>query len=245
MNRTDHRLSDSLRPIKFTPNYQEFALSSVLVEMGKTKVICAVSVEEKVPPFMRGGGQGWLSVEYAMLPGSTDTRTLRDEQKTNGRNKEIQRLIGRALRSVLLKKKLGERTLQVDCDVLQADGGTRTASINGAYVAVYLACLKLIKMGVIGCMPLVEPVAAVSCGLLQEELYLDLSFSEDSVCECDFNIAMTESGKIVEIQASAEKAPFSQNQLDAMIKLAQDSLELIFAKQKEIIEFCKKENNSF
>ena len=236
MNRIDRRQNSELRPIKFTPNFQEFALSSVLVEMGKTKVICSVSLEEKVPPFMRGGGEGWLTAEYAMLPGSTDVRSPRDESRSNGRSKEIQRLIGRALRAVLQKKRLGERTLIIDCDVLQADGGTRTAAINGAYVAAHIACLKLIKMGIINHLPFAEPVGAVSCGLCNGQINLDLCYTEDVACDCDFNIATTQSGQIVEIQASAEKTPFSKKQLDETLDMAQSGLQIVFTLQKDAIE---------
>ena len=242
MNRIDQRQTSDLRPIKLTADYQEFALSSVLVETGKTKVICAVSLDEKVPSFMRGGGEGWLTVEYAMMPGSTDLRTAREEQKFNGRNKEIQRLIGRVLRAILQKKRLGERTLVIDCDVLQADGGTRTAAINGAYVAVYIACLKLIKMGLINHIPFSEAVAAVSCGLYNNQAILDLCYSEDIACTCDFNIAMTEREQLVEIQASAEKALFTKEQMDEMLKLAQSGLRKIFQAQKEAIAKWRQEN---
>ena len=239
MIRLDKRATNELRPLKFTCDYQEFALSSVLVESGKTKVICAVSIEDKVPFFLKGEKQGWLTAEYAMLPGSTDMRTARETLRPAGRSQEISRLIGRSLRAVLKRPCLGERTLTVDCDVLQADGGTRTAAISGAYVAVYITCLKLIKMGVINHMPLNECVAAVSCGIVNDEVLLDLTYNEDTAVSADFNIVATENGSLVEVQGSAEKALYSREKLNEVLALAQAGIKEIIIAQKDTINKWK------
>ncbi|MCL2474768.1 MAG: ribonuclease PH [Chloroflexi bacterium] len=237
--RLDKRQANELRKLKFITDYQEFALASVLVESGKTKVICAVSVEDKVPIFLKGEKQGWITAEYAMLPGSTDTRSARETLRPAGRSQEISRLIGRSLRAVFKAGYLGERTLLVDCDVLQADGGTRTAAISGAYVAVYIACLQLIKMGVICHMPLSEGLAAVSGGIVDGQILLDLAYNEDAAASSDFNIVATESGSLVEIQGSAEKAPYSLAKLNEVLILAQDSIKNIIAVQKAAIDEWK------
>ena len=239
MTRLDKRQADELRTLKFTADYQEFALASILVESGKTKVICAVSVEDKVPIFLKGEKQGWITAEYAMLPGSTDTRNVRETLRPTGRSQEIARLIGRSLRAVLKGSYLGERTLTVDCDVLQADGGTRTAAISGAYVAVYIACLKLIKMGVIHHMPLSEGLAAVSGGIVDDQVLLDLAYNEDVAASSDFNIVATESGSLVEVQGSAEKVPYNLEKLNEVLILAQNGIKNIIATQKATIDAWK------
>ena len=209
----------------------------MLVEFGDTRVLCTASVEEKVPGFLRGQGRGWLTAEYGMLPRATNTRTDREAArgKQSGRTQEIQRLIGRSLRAVADLSLLGERTIQIDCDVIQADGGTRTASITGAYVAVHDAVALLLARGQIATSPLNDFVAAVSVGIFQGEPVLDLDYAEDSACDTDMNVVMTGSGGFVEVQGTAEGAPFSRGQMDALLLLAQNGIAQLVVKQKETL----------
>lgn len=235
--RIDGRCFDEIRPVSITPGFMSFAEGSVLIEQGKTKVICAVSVEEKVPPFLRGSGSGWITAEYSMLPRATLTRTSRDSVQGHiaGRSQEIQRLIGRTLRSITDLSLLGERTLMVDCDVIQADGGTRAAAITGSYVALYQALRNLARMGVIHSVPLRAAVAAISVGVVRGCVLLDLCYEEDSSAGSDFNIAMADSGDIVEVQASAEVKPFSRETLEQAIALADKGIKKLFEIQHQAI----------
>lgn len=235
--RIDGRCFDEIRPVSITPGFMSFAEGSVLIEQGKTKVICAVSVEEKVPPFLRGSGSGWITAEYSMLPRATLTRTSRDSVQGHiaGRSQEIQRLIGRTLRSITDLSLLGERTLMVDCDVIQADGGTRAAAITGSYVALYQALRNLARMGVIHSVPLRAAVAAISVGVVRGCVLLDLCYEEDSSAGSDFNIAMADSGDIVEVQASAEVRPFSRETLEQAIALADKGIKKLFEVQHQAI----------
>jgi len=220
--RTDNRKPDQMRPVRISTDYLMTAEGSALIEVGHTRVLCAASVEESVPQFLRGSGRGWVTAEYSMLPRATATRTPREVSKgrQSGRTLEIQRLIGRSLRSVVDTAALGDRTVVVDCDVLQADGGTRTASITGAYVALVLALKKLVKFGALKSLPITQPVAATSVGILRGEPLLDLCYEEDSAAEVDMNLVMTGSGRFVELQATAEKTPFDDEQLAQMVSLA-------------------------
>jgi ribonuclease PH len=237
MTRPSNRPNDELRKIRITRAYTRHAEGSVLVEFGDTRVLCTASVEEKVPGFLRGQGRGWLTAEYGMLPRSTNTRTDREAArgKQSGRTQEIQRLIGRSLRAVADLSLLGERTIQIDCDVIQADGGTRTSSITGAYVAVHDAVALLIARGQIATSPLHDFVAAVSVGIFQGEPVLDLDYAEDSACDTDMNVVMTGSGGFVEVQGTAEGAPFSRGQMDALLLLAQNGIAQLVVKQKEAL----------
>jgi ribonuclease PH len=234
MARPSNRNNDELRNIRITRNYTKHAEGSVLVEFGDTKVLCTASVEEKVPGFMRGRGRGWLTAEYGMLPRATNTRTDREAArgKQSGRTQEIQRLIGRSLRAVADLALLGERTIQIDCDVIQADGGTRTASITGACVAVHDAVALLLARGLIAVSPLRDFVAAVSVGVYQGTPVLDLDYAEDSACDTDMNVVMTGSGGFVEVQGTAEGAPFSRIEMDALLVLAQSGIAQLVTKQK-------------
>lgn len=238
MKRADGRAYDEMRPIRITPGYQSFAEGSALIEIGKTRVLCSVSVEERVPAFLRGGGSGWITAEYAMLPRSTVTRTPRDSAmgRIGGRNQEIQRLIGRSLRAVTDLAALGERTLVVDCDVLQADGGTRTAAITGAYVALYQAIQTLANMGIISSIPLKTAVAATSVGIVHGYMMLDLCYDEDCNAAVDFNVAMTGKGEFVEIQGTAEAKPFSKETVDLLLSLAEKGIKQLFKIQEEALE---------
>lgn len=222
MEITRARGNDKIRNVKITKDYLMYPDGSVLIEMGNTKVICTAIVEEKVPPFLKGSGKGWVSAEYSMLPGSTATRKGRDinKLKIDGRSQEIQRLIGRALRSVVALEKLGERTIWIDCDVIQADGGTRTASITGAFVAMVLAFEKLIKNGLIGHMPVISFISAVSVGIVNEQPMLDLCYIEDSSAKVDMNVVMTDKEEFVEIQGTGEEAPFTQKEFSELLALA-------------------------
>ena len=235
MVRTDGRALDELRPVRITPGAQVYAEGSVMIETGQTRVLCAVSVEDRVPQFLRGAGQGWITAEYAMLPRSTVTRTPRDS-RTGGRVQEIQRLIGRSLRAAVDLEQLGERTLVVDCDVLQADGGTRSAAITGAYVALCQASHALVKRGSIPVMPIRSAVAAVSVGIVDSELLLDLCYEEDFRAEADFNIVMTDKGELVEVQGTAEGEPFSKSTLDGVLSLAERGVAQLFQAQKDAID---------
>jgi ribonuclease PH len=231
-------MSVKIRPIQFTRSYTRYAEGSVLVSMGNTQVLCNASVSEDVPSFLKGKGKGWVTAEYSMLPRSTADRTPRDavKGKINGRTHEIQRLIGRSLRSVLDFEALGERQIILDCDVLQADGGTRTASINGAYVALVDALETLRAKGKIKKIPLREAVAAVSVGLVKGKPVLDLCYEEDSGADVDFNVVMTASGEFVEIQGTAEKEPFSRKQLDDLLKLAETGIRQVMDAQTKALK---------
>jgi len=234
MTRPSNRTFDQLRDIHITRGYTKHAEGSVLVEFGDTKVLCTASVEEKVPGFLRGQGRGWVTAEYGMLPRATNTRTQREAArgKQSGRTQEIQRLIGRSLRAVADLSLLGERSIQIDCDVIQADGGTRTASITGAYVAVHDAVRLLLERGLLANSPLRDFVAAVSVGVYQGTPVLDLDYAEDSACDTDMNVVMTGSGGFVEVQGTAEGAPFSREEMDTLLVLAEQGIRELIAKQK-------------
>jgi ribonuclease PH len=233
--REDGRRPGEMRPLKITPHYLKHPEGSVLIEVGETKVICTASVEEKIPPFMRGSNKGWVTAEYAMLPRATETRTQRERGKISGRSSEIQRLIGRALRSVVDLPALGERTVWVDCDVIQADGGTRTAAISGAFVAMYLAVAKLAAAGTIPEVPIHDYLAATSVGIVDGQLLLDLAYQEDSSAEVDMNVVMTGNGLLVEVQGTAEGKPFSRDTMDAMMDLATVGIREIVDYQKRLL----------
>ncbi len=231
-------IEKSLRPIKITPHYITHPEGSVLIEMGNTKVICNASIEERVPPFLRGQNKGWITAEYAMLPRATEQRNMRESSrgKVSGRTMEIQRLIGRALRSVVHLEGLGERTIWIDCDVIQADGGTRTASITGAFVALVLAVDKIRKEQIITEMPITDYLAAVSVGVMSDgEIVLDLNYEEDSTANVDMNVIMTGDGNFVEIQGTGEETTFSYNELQHMLAYAQRGIEQLFEEQRKII----------
>lgn len=236
--RPSARANNQLRQVKITRNYTKHAEGSVLVEFGETKVLCTASIEESVPPFLKGKGKGWVTAEYAMLPRATNTRNKREisQGKPNARNQEIQRLIGRSLRSIVDFAKLGERQIIIDCDVIQADGGTRTASITGAYVALCDAINVLISSGKISQTPLREALAAVSVGVYQGEAVLDLDYLEDSNCDTDMNVVMTESGGIVEIQGTAEKNPFSRTMFNQLLDLAERGINELFVVQRASLD---------
>jgi ribonuclease PH len=242
MKRVDGRAWDELRPVKITTSFQSFAEGSALIELGKTRVLCSASMEDRVPAFLRGGGSGWVTAEYAMLPRSTVTRTPRDSSlgRVGGRNQEIQRLIGRSLRVVTDLTALGERTLIVDCDVLQADGSTRAAAITGSYVALYQAMQTLANMGVISSIPLDSAVAAASVGIVHSNMLLDLCYDEDFNAEADFNVVMTSQGKFVEVQGTAETKPFTKETIDSLLSLAQKGIEQLFQAQQSALETIKK-----
>lgn len=236
MARPDFRRNDEMRKVKITPHYTMYAEGSVLIEMGNTKVICTASVEEKVPPFLEGQGLGWVTAEYAMLPRATGTRKKRDIKnlRLDGRSSEIQRLIGRSLRSVVDRKALGERQITVDCDVIQADGGTRCASITGGFVALWLACKKLLDEGKIEKMPLTSPVSAVSVGIFKDEAVLDLNYAEDSHAIADCNVVMTGAGDFVEIQGTGEGRPFTKDELNKLLSLGKKGTAKLCREQKKI-----------
>ncbi|KAB8029119.1 ribonuclease PH [Fluviispira multicolorata] len=230
--RSQGRSASQPRPLKITPKFLKNPMGSVLVEYGETRVLCTASVEDSVPNWMRGTrGQGWVTAEYSLLPASTHDRTRRERQHLSGRTQEIQRLIGRSLRSIVDMKLLGERTIIVDCDVLQADGGTRTAAITGGYVALKLAIEALIKQNKIKTNPLRDAVAAVSVGILEEQVYVDLDYHEDQKADVDLNVVMTASGQLLEVQGTAEKRPFNREQLNKMLDLASDALKEAFDEQ--------------
>ena len=232
--RPSNRTPLQLRPVKITRRYTKHADGAVLIECGDTKVLCTASVDEKVPPFLRGKGQGWLTAEYGMLPCSTGERMQREaaKGKQSGRTMEIQRLIGRALRSVVDLGKLGERTIQIDCDVIQADGGTRTASITGAYVALHDAVERLLQRKLLESTPILDHVAAVSVGIYQGVPVLDLDYPEDSSCDTDMNVVMTGHLGLVEVQGTAEGVTFDRQELNAMLDLAQQGIQQLIAFQK-------------
>ena len=235
--RPSQRQSDQLRLIRLTRNFTRHAEGSVLVEMGDTQVLCTASVEENVPPFLRGKGRGWVTAEYGMLPRATHTRSAREaaKGKQTGRTQEIQRLIGRALRAVVDLKALGERQITLDCDVLQADGGTRCASITGAWVALYDACEKLVTSGKLAENPVRDHVAAISVGIYKGSPVLDLDYPEDSDCDTDMNVVMTGSGGIVEIQGTAEGEPFTRQQMNVLTDLAEAGIRQLIAAQQSAL----------
>ncbi len=235
--RQDGRSNTELRPVKITRNYIKHAEGSVLIEVGDTKVICTASVEERIPPFKKDSGEGWVTAEYAMLPRATGVRNPRDisKLKLNGRSQEIQRLIGRSLRTIVDLRLLGERTITIDCDVIQADGGTRTASITGSYVALVDACQKLIDNGLISKMPVIGFVAATSVGIVNGEEILDLCYVEDSNAEVDMNVVMSDKGEFIEIQATGEKSSFIKKQLDTLLDLAQSGIEDLIKIQGDVL----------
>jgi len=237
MKRVDGRNYNELRPVRIVPGFQSFAEGSVLIEIGKTQVLCSASVEDRVPGFLRGSGTGWVTAEYSMLPRATVTRTPRDSTRGRiaGRSQEIQRLIGRSLRAVTDLNKIGERTLTVDCDVIQADGGTRTAAITGAYVALYLAFKNMSNMGIVPSIPLKSAVAATSVGVTHDNMMLDLCYDEDSSASVDFNVVMTGEGEFVELQGTAEGKPFSKEKIDALISLAEKGINELFKIQQAVI----------
>ena len=241
MKRADGRAWDELRPVKITPKFQSFAEGSALIELGKTHVVCSVSVEDRVPAFLKGGGTGWITAEYAMLPRATVTRSPRDSSlgRVGGRNQEIQRLIGRSLRAIADLDALGERTFIVDCDVLQADGGTRTAAITGAYVALYQAMQTLANMGVLSSIPLNSAVAATSVGIVRTYTLLDLCYDEDFSADVDFNVVMTSQGKFVEIQGTAEANPFTKESIDSLLSLAEKGIRQLFEVQEAVLATLK------
>jgi len=233
--RPDGRRPDELRPVNFFLDYVEYPEGSVLIEMGRTHVLCNVSVEEQAPSWMYGSGRGWLTAEYAMLPRSTHTRTRRETDGLRGRTQEIRRLIGRSLRAAVDLDRLGERTLIVDCDVLQADGGTRTAAVTGGYVAVALALRRLAERDVVPLETLKPPVAAVSVGVVDGEARLDLCYVEDRDAEVDLNVAITDDGRLIEVQGTAEGEPFSRQTLDRMLNLAEQGVAHLIRRQREAL----------
>jgi ribonuclease PH len=232
--RIDGRAYDEIRPVRLIPGFQNYAEGSVLIEQGQTRVVCSVSVEDRVPGFLKGQGTGWLTAEYSMLPRSTLTRTSRTgfDGKVAGRSQEIQRLIGRSLRACVDLQSIGERTFTVDCDVIQADGGTRTASITGAYVALNLAFNRLKKAGIMPRAPLKTAIAAISVGVVNGRQMIDLCYDEDSHAEMDFNVVMNERGEFVELQATAETKTFSRETLDSLVTLADRGIHQLFDIQK-------------
>jgi ribonuclease PH len=237
MNRPSQRQARDLRPVTITRSFTKHAEGSVLIEFGDTKVLCTASVLEKVPPHQKGSGEGWVTAEYGMLPRSTHTRSDREAArgKQSGRTQEIQRLIGRAMRSVFDLKLLGERTIHLDCDVLQADGGTRTAAITGAYVAARDAVNHLLNQKMIASDPIMDSVAAISVGIYQGVPVLDLDYAEDSDCDTDMNIVMTGRGGMIEVQGTAEGAPFSRTELEALLNLAQEGIKELTRIQKNAL----------
>jgi len=235
MIRLDGRASDQLRPVKITTDYIKYAEGSCLIEVGDTRVICTASIEDKVPPFLKGSGTGWVTAEYGMIPRSCQTRTPRELTRgtAGGRTMEIQRLVGRSIRSVVDRDALGERTIWLDCDVIQADGGTRTASVTGAFVAFVQAAKALKKDGIVKKIPISDVLAAVSVGVVQNEEILDLTYAEDSSASVDMNIVMTASGRFVEIQGTAEGMPFSKNRLNKLLDLADKGIAEIVVRVRE------------
>ncbi len=236
--RNDQRPANQLRSIDFQRHFTKYAEGSVLICCGETKVLCNASVEERVPPFMRGEGRGWVTAEYSMLPRATHSRSMREaaKGKLSGRTQEIQRLIGRSLRAITDLKALGERTIQIDCDVLQADGGTRTASITGAYVALYDALAGLVDAGQLKSLPLLDSVAAISVGIVGGQPLLDLNYTEDSSADVDMNFVITGSGKFVEVQGTAEEEPFSLQELDLLRDLALQGCSDLAQLQKQALQ---------
>jgi len=237
MTRQDGRLNDAVRPTRLTPGVAVHAEGSVMIEVGLTKVLCTASVEDRVPPFMRGTGKGWVTAEYGMLPRATTTRTMRESTagKVGGRTQEIQRLIGRSLRSIMTLTELGERTIWIDCDVIQADGGTRTASITGGFVALILALERLREQGAIPRVPVTDYVAATSVGIVGGIPMLDLAYSEDSRADVDMNVVKTSAGLFIEVQGTAEAQPFDRAQMDALLALADSGIRQLVGFQREVV----------
>jgi ribonuclease PH len=241
MLRPNNRRFDEIRPINISRNYIKYAEGSTLIKMGDTKIVCTASVENKVPLFLRGIKQGWISAEYSMIPRANQIRNIRDsvKGKINGRSSEIQRLIGRSLRAVVNLNDLGERTIWIDCDVIQADGGTRISAIIGSFIALYDALNYLKAEGQLDEIPIKDYIGAISVGIIDGEMLLDLNFKEDSQAQVDLNIAMTEKGEIIEIQGTAESRPFSKRNLQELIKLAEVGIKKVIEKEKEILgEIC-------
>ena len=234
--RSDGRTPGDLRPVRVTRDYLRHPEGSVLVEFGDTKVLCTASIEEKVPPFLKGQGKGWVTAEYGMLPRSTNTRMNRERNGPSGRSQEIQRLVGRSLRAVVEMAKLGERTVWVDCDVIQADGGTRTAAITGSFIAVADAIGTLVKAGTLPGSPVRDCVAAISVGIVQGTPVLDLNYVEDSAAEVDMNVVMTGAGAFVEVQGTAEQTPFGRDSLAAMLALAERGIGRLIALQRRAVD---------
>jgi ribonuclease PH len=237
MNRTDGRSPTDPRPTTITPGFLAHAEGSVLIEVGRTRVICTASVEDRVPPFLRNTGKGWVTAEYGMLPRATNTRTQRESSagKVGGRTQEIQRLIGRSLRSVTRLNELGERTIWIDCDVIQADGGTRTASITGGFVALVLALQRMRELALLKDIPIIDYVAATSVGIVEGTALLDLAYDEDSRAEVDMNFVKTGDGRFIELQGTAEGLPFDRRALDALMGLADEGIRALIEKQKSIV----------
>jgi ribonuclease PH len=243
MTRSDGRSASELRPTRITPGFVAHAEGSVLIEVGRTRVICTASLEDRVPPFLRNSGKGWVTAEYGMLPRATSTRTQREASagKVGGRTQEIQRLIGRSLRSVTKMTELGERTIWIDCDVIQADGGTRTASITGGFVALVLALQRMRELALIRDVPVVDYVAATSVGIVDGSALLDLAYDEDSKAEVDMNFVKTGDGRFIELQGTAEGQPFDKRALDALMDLADSGIKELIAMQKSVVgDFVKK-----
>ena len=243
LSRIDGRQNDQIRPVKITRNYTKYAEGSVLIEMGETKVLCNATVEEKVPPFKKGSGEGWITAEYSMLPRATQQRNMRDvtKMKLDGRTSEIQRLIGRSLRSVVDFSQLGERTIIIDCDVIQADGGTRTAAITGGFVAMMDALNKLVKNGHIDKNPINSYLAAISVGIFGNSVTLDLCYAEDSKAKVDMNVIMNDKNEFIEIQGTGEQRPYTKDELEKMLSVGQKGIEeLITIQKKALGEFADK-----
>ena len=237
MNRIDGRKPDQLRPLRITTGYLPWAEGSALIDLGDTQVLCACSVEDRLPNFLRGSGSGWVTAEYGMLPRSTKERTQREASagRPSGRTQEIQRLIGRSLRAVTNLDILGERTFSLDCDVIKADGGTRTAAITGAYVALHLALGKLVERGVLSSIPMATAVAATSAGIVEGVTMLDLCYEEDARAAVDFNIVMTGDGRLVEVQGTAEHTPFTREEMDQLMALASSGIRQLLAAQRDAL----------
>lgn len=242
MNRNDQRLQDELRPVEITLGIQSYAEGSVLIKTGDTHVICSASIEESVPNFLKDQNKGWITAEYNMLPRATLTRTRRENIK-KGRTHEIQRLIGRCLRTSVDLNSIGERSILIDCDVVQADGGTRTASITGSYVALYLAVLSLVEENKIEKMPAINQLAAVSVGILKQQVLLDLCYEEDSEADADFNIVMNNNGDFIEVQGTAEQKPYSKELLDEVLSVGSNGIKQLFDKQNEAISYMTQIKN--
>jgi len=242
MNRNDQRSQDELRPVEITLGIQSYAEGSVLIKTGDTHVICSASIEESVPNFLKDQNKGWITAEYNMLPRATLTRTRRENIK-KGRTHEIQRLIGRCLRTSVDLNSIGERSILIDCDVVQADGGTRTASITGSYVALYLAVLSLVEENKIEKMPAINQLAAVSVGILKQQVLLDLCYEEDSEADADFNIVMNNNGDFIEVQGTAEQSPYSKELLDEVLSVGSNGIKQLFDKQNEAISYMTQIKN--